>query len=88
VQRVVGNGWAPARLAGVRPRADQTANAAAPATRCNDVARIGRLRRLSRFGNKSTTSPGGHMGKCELSTILKTDERSIHLELGRERINR
>jgi hypothetical protein len=25
------------------------------------------------------------MGKCELSTILKTDERSIHLELGRER---
>ena len=29
--------------------------------------------------------PRGHMGKRELSAILKTDERSIHLELGRER---
>jgi hypothetical protein len=28
--------------------------------------------------------PGGFMGKREPSTILKTDERSIHLELGRE----
>jgi len=31
------------------------------------------------------TTPGGFMGKREPQTILKTDERSIHLELGRER---
>jgi hypothetical protein len=31
------------------------------------------------------TTPRGSMGKREQSTILKTDERSIHLELGHER---
>jgi CheY-like chemotaxis protein len=67
----------------VRPRADQTARTAAPATRCNDVAWIGQLRRLTRFDNFGTSTPGSFMGKREPSTILKTDERSIHLELGR-----
>jgi len=33
----------------------------------------------------SLPPPGGFMGKREPQTILKTDERSIHLELGRER---
>jgi len=32
--------------------------------------------------------PRGFMGKREQSTILKTDERSIHLEPERERIRR
>jgi hypothetical protein len=36
------------------------------------------------FGSFVTT-PGGFMGKREPQIILKTDERSIHLELGRER---
>jgi hypothetical protein len=33
----------------------------------------------------SLPPPGGFMGKREPQIILKTDERSIHLELGRER---
>jgi hypothetical protein len=37
--------------------------------------------RSSQFRNH----PPGSMGKREQSTILKTDERSIHLELGHER---
>ena len=33
----------------------------------------------------SLPPPGGFMGKREPQTILKTEERSIHVELGRER---
>jgi hypothetical protein len=72
------------------PREDQTARTTAPATRCNDVARIGQLRRLTRFGSFVTT-PGGFMGKREPQIILKTDERKIVLELTgqiRRQINR
>jgi hypothetical protein len=54
----------------MRQRADQTVRTAAPVTRCNDVARISQFRRLTRFGNYATT-PRGHTGKRELSTILK-----------------
>jgi hypothetical protein len=70
----------PARRRG-RQRAEQTAKTAAPATRCNDVARIGHFPRLTRFGNFVTT-PRGFMSKREPQIILKTDERKIHLELG------
>jgi hypothetical protein len=55
------------------------------------AAPIGQLRRLTRFGNYSTTPPGGLMGKRETQIILKTDERKIVLELTgqiRRQINR
>jgi hypothetical protein len=66
----------------VRRWADQTARTAAPATRCNDVARIGQFRDLSRFGNYGSTL-GGDMGKGrEPQIILKTDQRNVLLELG------
>jgi hypothetical protein len=65
-----------------RKTAHQTARIAAPATRCNDVARIGQFRHLSRFGNFGCTL-GGTMGKDrERQVILKTDKRTIFLEMG------
>jgi hypothetical protein len=68
----------------VRPKEDQTARTTAPATQCNDVARIGQFRHFAGSMNFETT-PRGAMSKREPQIILKTDERSIHLELGRER---
>jgi hypothetical protein len=50
-------------------------------------ARVCAKRRSSsrpRFGSFVTT-PWGFIGKRETQIILKMDERSIHLELGRER---
>jgi hypothetical protein len=43
------------------------------ATRCNDVARIGQFRHLSRFGSFGTRV-GEHVSKREPQIILKTDE--------------
>jgi hypothetical protein len=79
--------WALARLASKAESAaaggSKRENRGAP-TRCNDVARIGQFRRLTRFGNFETTPPTfqGHMGIREQQIILKTDERTIVLELG------
>jgi hypothetical protein len=56
--------------------ADQTARTAAPATRCNDVARIGQFRVFAGSMNFGTTPRGGFMGKREPQTI--------RLELGCE----
>lgn len=50
--------------------ADQTARTTAPATRFNDVARIGQFRPFPGLMNFVTT-PGGFIGKREPQTILK-----------------
>ena len=54
--------WALARLAGKAASAangqNQTARTAAPATRCNDVARIGQFRRLTGSMSFETTPLG------------------------------
>jgi hypothetical protein len=64
--------------------ADQIASTVAPTTQCNDVARIGQFRDLSRFGNFGCT-PWGTMGKArERQIILKTDQRNILLGMGPE----
>jgi hypothetical protein len=62
--------------------ADQIASTVASTTQCNDVARIGQFRDLSRFGNYGCTL-GGTTGKGrERQIILKTDQRTIFLERG------
>ena len=54
-----------------------------PLNPCNDVPRIGQLRRVTRIVSV-VRPPGGSMGKREPQIILKTDERKVMLELGLE----
>jgi hypothetical protein len=48
------------KAASVWQRANQTARTAAPATRCNDVTRIGQFRHFAGSMSFGTTPPGDH----------------------------
>jgi hypothetical protein len=59
--------------------ANQTARTAAPATQCNDVARIGQFRRFARSMNFGSTLRGTCAGSAPVDAkqLIGTDDRTL-----------